>query len=214
MSDASPRLSTLLREWTKSFAETIHTALPGRVTAYDASTRSATVVPTLADMDGEALPQIFKVPVAFPGGGGFSITCPLLVGDLVLLIFAERSIEDFIGQGVDQDPLDVRRHALTDAIAIPILWYFRKTPNSASQTDLVIGRDNGTLNIRITQEGKVTIGNEITGDELLEMFNRLLSGLKDARVSTSLGPQPIYFIPPTLPTLLDDLLTALAVIRG
>ena len=207
MSDASPRLSTLLREWTKSFSETIHTALPGRVTAYDASTRSATVVPTLADMDGEALPQIFKVPVAFPGGGGFSITCPLLPGDLVLLICAERSIEDFIGQGADQDPLDVRRHALTDAIAIPILWYFKKTPNRASQTDLVIGRDNGTLDIRITQGGKVTIGNEISGVELLDILDRLLAGLTTATA----GGQPLTF---TDPTLLATLIAELTTIKG
>lgn len=103
----------------------VHTAMFGFVTSYSASEQTCSVRPGLRrgvrGEDGERvveeLPIIQHVPVVALGGAGISITFPLAVGDRVLLIFSESSID----RGIDRahDSGDDRRHDLNDAIAIP-----------------------------------------------------------------------------------------------
>ena len=107
-----------------------HTVIPGVVKSYDATTQTATVQPSIQfkRRDGEGVIQnytpdpIADVPVAFPGAGAYSITWPLAAGDLVTLVFAERSITEWKATGgTSVEAQDTRRFDLTDAIAIPAL---------------------------------------------------------------------------------------------
>lgn len=107
----------------------IHTSIPGVVVSYDAATQTADVRPAVKSFSRDAKgaitaatqPVIPAVPVAFPEGGGFSITWPLEAGDPVLLVFCERSLDEWRSvTGDDHEPQDpARRHDLMDAIAIP-----------------------------------------------------------------------------------------------
>lgn len=107
----------------------VHVALPGKIVSYDEATQTAAVQPIVRARyrtpDGEStqykLPQLPKVPVAFPQGGNCSITWPLVVGDDVLLVVAERSLAEWkAGGGLPGDisPRDPRRFDLSDAVAI------------------------------------------------------------------------------------------------
>lgn len=105
----------------------VRVALPGRVESYTASSQTCSVQPLvyegLYDETGtrqtERLPVVSSVPVVFPGSGAFSITWPLQPGDTVLLVFSSSSIDQWIARGGEVDPVDDRRHHITDAIAIP-----------------------------------------------------------------------------------------------
>lgn len=104
----------------------------GRVEAYDEATQRARVQPiykrVIEDDLGErteAEPVLPSVPVMFQGCGGISIALPLQRGDIVLLFFADHSL-DRVGKAKLVDPIATkdpgaeRSHHASDAIAFPI----------------------------------------------------------------------------------------------
>ena len=109
----------------RSCINEIHTAMPGKIVSFDASTGLATVLPYMRykKPDGTtiAYPQITGVPVLFPQGNSQSATIvyPVKDGDGCLIIISENSIDYWMyGQETDTDlPFD-----LTNAICIPGLF--------------------------------------------------------------------------------------------
>lgn len=105
--------------------EKIHTAMPGKISSYDASKGVATVQPTMKfkKPDGNTIdyPQITGVPVLIPQTMGQSATIgfPIKEGDECLIVVAEKSIDYWMyGQETDTD----LSFDLTDAICIPGLF--------------------------------------------------------------------------------------------
>lgn len=96
----------------------IHTACPATIVSFDAGTCVANVKPTMTyyKSDGTTLdyPVIIGVPVFMPRAGSSQITYPVKAGDSCLLVFAERSIDEWMGKG-NSDNHDPRRYDLTDA---------------------------------------------------------------------------------------------------
>lgn len=129
MPSANPSEHEVLLEAIRSQVARVHTALPGVVVSYDEATQTASVRPAFKFAYRDATdgtvkrytpPAIPKVPVAFPGGGDFSITWPLAAGDSVLLVFSERSLDEWRQvAGSGHEPGDLRRFDLSDAIAYP-----------------------------------------------------------------------------------------------
>jgi hypothetical protein len=65
------------------------------------------------------LPVLQDVPVLVPSGGGYSLTFPIMPGDEVLLVFSDTSLDVWLeAGGVNNDPINQRRHSLSDAVAI------------------------------------------------------------------------------------------------
>lgn len=108
----------------------LHTWLPGRIVAINKNTRRVQVQPLLmrgyggpdGARDTEMLPVVQEVPLMFQSGGGgaFSITFPVAVGDTVKLESCEASLDRFLAAGgatAPIDPNDDRRHSLSDAVA-------------------------------------------------------------------------------------------------
>ena len=146
----------------------LHTALPGRVRAYDAATQTADIepmikrgVPTGGEEDEvalEALPVLPSVPVLFPSGGQCFVTFPLAVGDPVLLVFSERDTSHYRATGAVADPGVPTMHGLSGAVAIPCAFGPRSAAMSGvSATDLVVGRANGLANITV-KAGTTEVG--------------------------------------------------------
>lgn len=131
----TPALEDVIREFVRAGCAKVHTTIPGTVVAYDPILQRATVqlsirqrrADPLLDIERPALlptPPIPNVPVVWPSGsqvvGGWSIHGPLVTGDPVTVVFAERSTDEWRTTGApDNVPLHARRHAYTDAIAIP-----------------------------------------------------------------------------------------------
>lgn len=146
----------------------LHTALPGRVQAYDAATQTADIepmikrgVPTGGEEDEvalETLPVLPSVPVLFPSGGQCFVTFPLAVGDPVLLVFSERETSQFRSTGAVSDPGVPTMHGLSGAVAIPCAFGPRSAAMSGvSSTDLVVGRQGGLANLTI-KSGTAEVG--------------------------------------------------------
>lgn len=103
----------------------LHVSLPGRVERVDLARGLVDVKPLVHDsrqVDGVRVllpfPVITNVPVQFPGAGAFRITFPVGVGDACTLLFSDRSLDLWISKGGEVDPVDDRRHALSDAVAL------------------------------------------------------------------------------------------------
>jgi hypothetical protein len=147
----NPSLSEVIRAHLAHDRSALHVALPAKVESYDATKQLVNVKPLVKDFyfdaDGEkqavSIPVIPNVPVVFPGAGGFRLTFPIAAGDTVLLVFAERSIDVWLEKGTEVDPLDFRRHDLSDAIAIPGLNAKPDAWTGASTSNATLGKDGG-----------------------------------------------------------------------
>lgn len=106
-----------------------HTQLPARVEEYNPERQVVRVQPMVGSMrtdsDGveheELYPAIVEVPVAWPGAGGARLTFPLAAGDFGMLVFSDRSLDEWkVNRGVQpMVPKDPRNHALQDAVFLP-----------------------------------------------------------------------------------------------
>lgn len=173
----SPELADLLRLAVKANQADLHVSLPGRVEAYDVAAQRADVQPllrrTLVAYDGtelqpETLPILHDVPIVFPrggqGSGAFFITWPLERGDLVHLVFVERSIDQWAaGEGQETTPLDFRMHNLSDAVAYPGLYPAKRPLADAHSTNLVIGLD-GSSAVHLKPDGEIHLGSDPASD--------------------------------------------------
>lgn len=127
----------------------MHTCMPAKVVSYDFKTRKATVQPALNQKynDGEVveLPVIHNVPVIHPAAGGASITLPVKKDDPVLLVFSERSLEEWLQNGKQNTPDDPRQNDLTDAVAHLGLQPFSVHSPVDSADDLMIDYDGSQI---------------------------------------------------------------------
>ena len=157
-------------------AARIHVALPARVESYDSVKQVVSVQPLTKEVSQdesgsplvESLPIVNNVPVVFPGAGGYQLRFPVTVGDEVLLIFTDRSIDQWKSQGGEVDPIDLRRHNLTDAIAIPGLHNL--TQNKLQAIDVI---SDGTVKLGSGAAQFVALANIVNSafSSLVTTFN-------------------------------------------
>lgn len=151
ISERNPSLAEILGALQKSWVRDISVALPAAVTSYDATTQLVTVQPQLNETyeaeDGSEVSAprglIYNVPVVFAGGGGFATTHPIAVGDTCLLVCTDRSLDLWIERGGTLDPVDLRRHDISDAVA---LFGLRNRQNKLTEVDTsraVFGKQGG-----------------------------------------------------------------------
>lgn len=133
LTGSTPRTADVILAAIDASRRSLHTALPGKVLEYDATTQTATVRPTVQastqDEDGywghEDLPEIYDVPVQFMRSPSFTLTFPIPVGTTGLLVFCERDIGQWRYTGQNGSPGDQRCHSLAGAVFFPTM-----APNS------------------------------------------------------------------------------------
>ncbi len=135
----------------------IHTALPGTVVSYDASTGRAQVKPsgTYKCPDDRELeyPIIHNVPIIMPtsGGGSCGVSMPIEAGDSVLLHFSQTQLDSFLTGNPSEDK---RQHDLNDCIATPGLRADAHQYNAEYPNALVMSYKGSTA---ILREGSFTV---------------------------------------------------------
>lgn len=171
----------------------LHTCMPAEVVAVRSDTANkrqfVDVLPMLKraaiDEEGEpideALPMLQMVPVAYMQGGGFFLSVPLRPGDVVLLVFAERSLDTWIqnatpGARTPVTPGDVSTHSLQGAIALPL----GPAPRAGllagvDEADLVIATVEGNVLARFSSAGFVTFAE---GVNFVALANLVLTELQ------------------------------------
>jgi hypothetical protein len=150
----TPNISQALSVLMESRLSGLHVAMPARVETYDKAQQRASVQPIMrrayiSEEDQrvpEQYPVIEGVPIVFPGAGAYKMTWPINKGDIVFLIFSEGSIDKWLSVGgIDVDPDDDRRNALSDAVAIPGLLSFKGASDQVDDDALVIA--GGTIKL-------------------------------------------------------------------
>ena len=127
------------------------------------------------------LPLLINVPVVFPGSANFDIKFPLSKNDECLVFFSDLSIDNFWQKGSVQNPVEVRRHDLSDGMAIPCMMSMprRKVTSKAS----IVVDGNG----EITFKGKF---GSFTGTQIYRSINTHVHEYATATgTSTTSGPK-------------------------
>ncbi|EPT4022331.1 Gp138 family membrane-puncturing spike protein [Enterobacter roggenkampii] len=104
----------------------IRVAMPGIVVSFDDDAVTAVIQPAIKGYEPDAngnqisisMPQLVDVPVAFPRGGGVTLTFPVKPGDECELIFNDRCIDFWWQNGGEQEPVHPRQHHIGDAVAL------------------------------------------------------------------------------------------------
>lgn len=152
MSLRDPSIAEIVRAALDARVADLRVSLPGSIESFDAATQLASVRPLLRDTHeneegdevAEELPVIPNVPVQVYGAGELRLSFPVKPGDPCLLVFTDRSLDLWIERGGVVDPVDVRRHNLTDAVA---LVGVRAKPGALASLDTdaaALRHDDGT----------------------------------------------------------------------
>lgn len=155
----------------------MHTAFPGRIEKYDFTTQKAEVKPLIKHRyrngDEQELPKISDVPVVFMRTLEAYVILPVKKGSTVLVICAERSMDNWLSQGGIASPGLTHQFSLSDAIAIPGLFPFTEA-SPVSADDVLEMRYKG-VGVQITADGDVKVGGasfkKLVNEEFQSLFN-------------------------------------------
>jgi hypothetical protein len=154
----------LLETVIEAVGEDVRVSIPGVITGVGADLETASVQPAVRRNDAaEDDPVIPDVPLLFPRAGRARITWPVESGDSCLLVFGDRSLEEWQSAGGEKavEAGDPRTHDLSDAVAIPL------GPGGAESdrtTDLSVafgGPEAGAVELRLQGDGKLALGNSL-----------------------------------------------------
>lgn len=108
------------------------------------------------------LPLLINVPVVFPGSANFDIKFPLSKNDECLVFFSDLSIDNFWQKGSVQNPVEVRRHDLSDGMAIPCMMSIPRRKVTPKASIVVDG--NGEITFKCK-------AGSFTGSQLYRIIN-------------------------------------------
>ena len=181
-------LSDAMTNAVKWFLSNLHTNAPAVIVSFDAAKQSAVVQPsikrTLTNGAVQQLPSISNVPIITLKTDSAGMHIPPKVGDGVLLVFCERSLERWLSskQGEIVEAGDIRQYDFTDAIGIlglnPLTFDYPFKDNS-----VYLYHNRGR--IKVDESSKVAIGNDSA--ELLDILSRTLDKLS----TTTAGGNPL-----------------------
>jgi len=198
LNNRKPDLHYLINRSVQNSIAGLNTAMPGIIENFDAEQKTCDVLPALKkeyrNGDIASLPLIQNVPVIFPQTSEAIISLPLKRGDTVLLIFSQRALDEWKKKGETVCPRDKRKHALTDAIAVPGIFPIGK--GIAGNSD-ALKAQNGNFKLLGYTDGALEIENGIY--ELISVLNELCGEIKNfsqeiANITTIVMGAPV---PPT-----------------
>lgn len=115
-------LPSIIRQGIRNYMKDVHTCLPGKIVEFNAQNQTAKVQLLIRRIfkgnNEKDIPALINVPVWQPKVSGFSITLPIKPDDECLVVFSERSIDNWFKSGGIQTPTDFRLHSYSDAICL------------------------------------------------------------------------------------------------
>lgn len=154
------KLESLIRRISSDVKSETRVSLPAKVTSFDPGRQTISCIPTIREMvniNGSVsyrdLPELRDVPIIMPRAGNWLITLPIKVGDECMVVFQDLCIDGWWFRGGIQNWNDLRRHDLSDAIAIFSPWSQPNTVSSYSSENMEIRSLDGSIKISLTQSG-------------------------------------------------------------
>lgn len=206
----TPPWSEIIRRWVNAKAADLHVAMPCVVVNKKTPNR-VDLQPLLMEKFKYApaalpLPVIQDALVCTPRGATWLINLPIAVGDTGLAVFTDRSIDVWSASAgvVPVDPVDTRRHDLSDAVFIPGLYPFTEPPVAspdAGPLDLTVR--NGLAQLVLQPSGRLFLGNAVV--DLLTALQVFASACSSSSTDPVLAAAA---------AVLDTALTALVGVPG
>lgn len=147
----------------------VHTVLPGKVVQYYPADQLADVQ-IQVPLNGEKVPVLAKIPVAWPRTTDAFVHLPMAAGDQVLVLIPEETVGTWRANNAVYAPTgDLRRHSLSGAFCYPGGYpdgaKFTVTEPTKVTIKCAAGvRIEGDFNIQgaLSVTGAITAGGEIT----------------------------------------------------
>lgn len=191
--------SDLIRKFLGQHEFNLRVACPGIIKSFDSDTQTAEVRPAIKEkvvIDGiiqwRELPLLVDVPVVFPRAGGFSLTFPIIEGDECLVIFGDSCIDAWWQSGEVQNPIEQRRHDLSDGFAILGPWSQPKKILNYSVLNVQLRNELGTSVIEIDPLGNIIISGLPTLTLAGPLINLLCEALTMNGEPLSMGGPALY----------------------
>ena len=154
--------------------------IPGVIQQYDPKTNTASIQPAIREeivnedntVQYMNLPILVNVPIIFPSCSIGSIKMLLKQGDECLVLFSDLSIDNFWKYANVQNPIEVRRHDLSDGIAIPCVL---SQPNTKQFNGTGMEITSGNSMISITKD-EITFKNSygnVTLTQIIRIMNHI-----------------------------------------
>ena len=152
--------------------------IPGVIQQYDPKTNTASIQPAIREeivnedntVQYMNLPILVNVPIIFPSCSIGSIKMLLKQGDECLVLFSDLSIDNFWKYANVQNPIEVRRHDLSDGIAIPCVL---SQPNTKQFNGTGLEITSGNSKIEIGKD-EITFTNNygsVTLTQIIRIMN-------------------------------------------
>ena len=152
---------TALGGWQSS----LWTALPALVNTVDLVKQTITAQPAIMgqflQQDGSwkdvTLPLLLDVPIIFPGGGGYTLTFPIAIGDEALIVFSSRCIDNWWSSGGIQKQAEFRMHDLSDGFAIVGPRSQPRKLSGVSANSVQLRSNDGTNYVEVAAGGVINV---------------------------------------------------------
>lgn len=160
------RLETLLSSLASLIKTDIRVALPAKVTSFDATKQTISCVPTIRELvningvtNFQEIPELRDVPISLPRAGNWAVTLPISIGDECMVVFQDLCLDGWWSRGGIQNWNDLRRHDLSDAIAIFSPWSQPNALSNYNTSSLEVRDLSGNTKMTFSQGEVTLIGN-------------------------------------------------------
>lgn len=162
------RLTQSPARWDRAqqrLASMLRVAIPGVVQSFDPVKQTVSVQPAITEninylyaddsgwrtvKDTVPLPVLQDVPISLHRGGGFSATLPIQPGDECVVLFSDVCIDAWWQSGgTNNNQMELRRHDLSDGIAILGPWSQPRRLQNYSTNSAQLRSDDGTVVIDV-----------------------------------------------------------------
>jgi hypothetical protein len=154
-------MNDITRKMINDAVSNIHTSLPAKINKYDAEKMRAEItLISKQNLEGEMveIPPVLEVPVGFMKAGPFIIRPPFKKGDVVVVVFSEKAIDQLLISGKSEEVKYTRMHSIDDAIIVNSLQLESESDlNSSYTSDLLIENQEAGSRIVMKANGDLLI---------------------------------------------------------
>ena len=163
-------MNDITRKMINDAVSDIHTSLPAKINKYDAKKMRAEItLLNKQNLEGKMvkIPPVLEVPVGFMKAGPFIIRPPFKKGDVVVVVFSEKAIDQLLISGKSEKVKYTRMHSIDDAIIVNSLQLESESDlNSSYTSDLLI--ENQEANSRIVMKNNGDLLAETSGNTTID----------------------------------------------
>lgn len=154
-------LTTLFKNHAIELQKNINTSIPGSVIAFNSTTQLAQiqigVKTVLATGENVEIAPLIECPVCFQGGKDFTLEFQIDKGCEGIIIFSQRSIEDWMNEGGISNQNIFRFHDINDAMFIPGIRSNPNVINNFSNDGIRIRNNDSTSYFWLKKDGTAEI---------------------------------------------------------